>query len=144
MGRSILAVIAGLVVGGLLVAGVEYMSQMIYPPPPGLDLTDTEAVREFAMGAPDSARMVILLAWFVGPFGGGWLAARLAPRLPMTHAIIVGAFFVAADLINLVTIPSPVWMWVGGLIAPLLAAYLGGKLVSVPQTETAPGGAAEI
>lgn len=127
MGRSILAVVAGLIVGGLIVAGIEYLGHIIYPPPDGLDLTNPEAIREFASAAPTSARLVVLLAWFLGPFGGGWLAARLATRSPMTHALIVGAFFLIGDLVNLITIPSPVWMWIGGLVAPPLAAYLAGR-----------------
>lgn len=129
MGRSILAVVAGLIVGGLIVAGIEYIGHIIYPPPEGLDLTDPEAIREFASAAPTSARLVVLLAWFLGPFGGGWLAARLAPRSPMPHALIVGAFFLVGDVVNLITIPSPVWMWIGGLVAPPLAAYLAGRTV---------------
>ncbi|MDX1429649.1 MAG: hypothetical protein R3282_05140 [Rhodothermales bacterium] len=129
MGRSILAVIAGLIVGGLIVAGVEYIAQIVYPPPEGLDMTDMEAVREFAAGAPASARLIVLLAWFLGPFGGAWVAAHLARRSPMTHALVVGVFFLVADTINLVTIPSPIWMWIGGFVAPVLGAYLAARLV---------------
>lgn len=128
MGRSILAVIAGLIVGGLIVAGVEYIAQKIYPPPEGLDLTDMEVLREFAAGAPASARLVVLLAWFLGTFGGAWVAAYLARRAPMTHALIVGTFFLVADTVNLVSIPSPLWMWIGGFIAPMLGAYLAGRM----------------
>ncbi|MBT8401714.1 MAG: hypothetical protein KJO98_14645 [Rhodothermia bacterium] len=130
MGRSILAVVAGLIVGGLIVAGVEYIGHLIYPPPEGLDLTDPEAIREFASAAPTSARLAVLLAWFLGPLGGAWVAARLAKRSPMTHALVVGAFFLIGDVVNLVTIPSPVWMWIGGLVAPPLAAYVAGRAVA--------------
>lgn len=131
--RSIIAILVGLVVGGLLVFGVESIGQLIYPLPEGIDLTDPEAMKTFAENAPVSAKLIVLLAWFVGPLGGGWLAAWIAQRSPLTHALIIGVFFLLADIFNMISIPSPIWFWVGGIVLPLLAAYVAGKAVERQQ-----------
>jgi 4-hydroxybenzoate polyprenyltransferase len=133
MGRSILAVVAGLVLGVVIIAAVEYMSHMVYPPPPGLDMKDPEAMKAMVANLPVGALLFLLLAWALGSFGGGWLAARLSQRLQTRHAMIVGALLMLAGIMNMIMIPHPAWLWVLGIAVYLPAAYLGARLVKVRQ-----------
>ncbi len=133
MGRSILAVVAGLVLGVVIIAAVEYMSHMAYPPPPGLDMKDPEAMKAMVANLPVGALLFLLLAWALGSFGGGWLAARLSQRLQMRHAMIVGALLMLAGIMNMIMIPHPTWLWVLGITVYLPAAYLGARLIKGRQ-----------
>jgi hypothetical protein len=128
MGRSILAVLLGVVVGGLLVAAVEFVSHLIYPPPQGLDPANVEAFKRVMASAPAGAFLFILLAWAVGSLGGGWLAATIARRSHTQHALVVGAILMTMGMLNLLMIPHPVWFWLAALALFLPAAYLGAKL----------------
>jgi hypothetical protein len=128
--RSIGAVVAGVVFGGILVAIVEYIGVLLFPLPAGVDPTDSEALAAIADSIPVGAQLFVLLAWAVGALAGGWLAARLAPSQPLVHALIVGAVLMVLGIINLVSIPSPLWFWIVGLLLFLPAAYVGGRLAS--------------
>jgi predicted MFS family arabinose efflux permease len=79
---------------------------------------------------PAGALLLVLLARGVGTFAGGWLAARLAPRAPLSHAMIVGLILLAAGVMNMVMLPHPLWFWFPGVALFLPAAYAGAKLAA--------------
>ncbi len=128
MGRSILAVIAGLVLGVVLIFVVESAGHFVYPLPADLDMTNPEALKNLMANAPVGALLFVILAWAVGSFGGGWLATRLAQKSHVMHALIVGGLLMAAGIMNMLMIPHPVWFWVLGLAVYLPAAYAGALL----------------
>lgn len=132
VGRSVLAVVAGAFVAGLLIAGVESVSSMVYPLPPGLDLHDSEALRQHVEQLPLGAFLFVLAAWAIGTFAGSWVAARLAGRGKVGHGLAVGAIFLLAGLANLLMLPHPLWMWVGGILAFVVSSYLGALLAAGP------------
>lgn len=128
IGRSILAVLGGGIVCGIIVFAVEAVSSSIFPLPPGVDLTNPEAIRAAVAQLPPGAFLFLLLAWFLGPFAGGWVAARLAPRSPLLHGMIVAGLVVVSALVNLAALPHPGWMWVAGPIVILGGGWLGARL----------------
>jgi hypothetical protein len=128
VGRSVLAVLAGLIAGSVLIAAIEGVSSLIYPLPSGLDPNDYDALRRYVDELPVGAFLFVLAAWAVGSFAGGWIAARLAGRAALAHGLIVGVFFLAAGLVNLLMIPHPVWMWVGGIAVLAGGGYVGARL----------------
>lgn len=126
--RSILAVFAGLVVAGLLIAIIEAVGHTIYPLPEGIDPSNREAVAEIMPNAPAGALIFVLIAWDIGNLCGSWVAARLAGRNPMMHAIIVGVILFAGAVYTMLVIPHPVWFWVAAFLITLAATFMGGKL----------------
>lgn len=136
IGRSILAVLGGGLVCGIVVFAVEAVSSQVFPLPPGVDLTDPEAIRAAVADLPLGAFLFLLLAWFVGVFAGAWVAARLAPQSPFVHGMIVTGLVVASAVVNLSTLPHPAWMWVAGpaviFASGWLGARLGGRARAIP------------
>ena len=128
IGRSILAVLAGGIVCGIIVFAVEAISSQIYPLPPGIDLTDPDAIRAAVAQLPLGAYLFVLFAWFLGVFAGAWVAARLAPGSPVVHGMIVAGLVLVATVVNLVALPHPAWMWVGAPAAILVGGWLGARL----------------
>lgn len=64
--KCVLAVLEG------MVAGVEALGHAVYPPPAGLDMTDT----------PAGALVSVLLAWGAGSIvGGGWPTGSRGARV---------------------------------------------------------------
>lgn len=120
MGRKIGGVVLGLVAAGLVVMLVESLGQSAFPPPAGFDpeAPDLSLV-------PLPAILSVALAWVLGPLTGGLVATLVGKPAGPVPALVVGAFFLAADVANLILIPSPRWLWVVGLLAPLPAAWLG-------------------
>jgi len=128
VGRSVLAILAGAIVAGVLIALVEAMSSAVYPPPPGIDIHDHEAMRQHVDTLPIGAFLFVLAAWAIGSFGGSWVAARLATRARLRHGLAVGALFLGAGVMNMLMIPHPWWMWVGGILALAGCSFLGARL----------------
>ncbi len=126
--RTVLAVVAGVVAGGIVVALVQQLGHLIWPPPAGLDVTDPEAIEAYLESVPAAAILFVALAWAVGSLAGGWIAARISSPCSLSAALIVGGVLMAFGLLNLISIPHPIWFWVVGLAVFLPAAYAGGRL----------------
>ena len=126
--RSVLAVLLGAVAGGVLIMAVEMLGATIYPLPPGVDPNDPESVKRAMAGVPVGALLLVLLGWILGTFAGAWIAARLAPRSPLGHGLVLGVLFLAAGIMNMLEFPHPAWFWVLGVVVFLPAAYIGAKL----------------
>ena len=135
MGRSILAAILGVVVGGIVVGIVESIGHLVYPPPPGLDPMNVEAVKAAMANAPTGALLFVILAWAAGALAGGCLAAWMARRANTIHAMIVGALLMAAGIWTMLTIPHPLWFWILGLAVFLPSAFAGARLAPRRQID---------
>lgn len=114
--RLVLGIIAGVVVGGVVVALVERAGHMVFPPPEGTNLKDPEALKAIMAQIPLGAKIAVLVAWFCGVFAGG-TAARFITKGAPSSAWIVGGIFALFTAINLFMIPHPVWMIAGAIIA---------------------------
>lgn len=125
--RSILAVIGGMLVAFVAIIVIESIGVKLYPPPPGLNPTDPESLKALVASMPLAAKLCVLLAYAAGSVAGGWVAARLAPRAKMMHAMIVAALLFGAGLMNLMTIPHPVWFWVASSGIYWLGAWSGAQ-----------------
>ena len=81
--------------------------------------------------------IVVVVAWVVGAFLGGGVSAWIAGRWRMLHAGIIGAVVLAVVVVNSLNMKTqydfshPDWMIVAGLLLPLPASLLAGKIVSM-------------
>lgn len=142
MGRTIVGVVAGIIVAMLTITLVEWAGHQAYPPPPGLDpMIAADMARIIAM-QPFGALLVVVVAWVVGAFDGGLVAALIARDNRPRIAAVVPALVVMAGVIGMIMMmPShPAWMAVAGLLLPLPAGLAGAALAaSMRRREGAPG-----
>ena len=80
----------------------------------------------------------MLVAWAVGSFAGSWVAARLAGQARLIHSLVIGVFFLAASIMNMVMIPHPLWMEISGTVALAGSSYLGARLAAAGPPPGAP------
>lgn len=128
--RNILAGIAGVVAGGLAVFALETLGHIILPLPEGLEIdpTDMESVRAAASQIPAINKLAVVIAWFGGAVVAGWVASLVSQSGKRLVPLICGGILMLGGLANLVSIPSPIWMWVLGLAAFLPGAWLGARM----------------
>lgn len=124
--RMILGIVAGVVVGGLVVFLVESAGHAMFPPPVGTDLSNPEAMKTLIASLPAGAIVMLLLGWFLGALAGAVTAKVIAKR--DMAAWIVGVIFVALTASNFIYIPHPVWMMAAGVALPLLAAWIATRM----------------
>jgi hypothetical protein len=128
MGRKILAVVAGVILAGIITYAVQAIGHQVYPPPENLDTKNMEAMKAYVATLPMGALLFVLLSYIVGSFAGGWLAAKIARTSQLHVPLTVGGVQLFFGLINLVMIPHPMWFAIASVIVFLPAAYFGGKL----------------
>jgi len=137
MRRSILAILAGIVVGGIVVGLIEIPGNRMHPLPPDTDMKDWEAIKSHAAKAPTTALLGVAIAWTVGPAIGAFVAAVIARSGQLFHGEIVGAVFLAMDLAMISSLPHPMWLVVVGVIGPLFGGWVGailGRRFAPPAT----------
>ncbi|MCH5377764.1 MAG: hypothetical protein JJ992_27725 [Planctomycetes bacterium] len=127
--RRATAVVIGLMVGVLLVAVIEAASVVMYPPPPGADLSDDQVLQEFFRSRPTGALLVVLAAYAVGSFGAAVTAASISEDQPRRPALTVGSLLLIAGILNLLQRPYPFWFAATSMLVYLPCAWLGGMLV---------------
>lgn len=129
MGRLLYALFVGMVVCVVIVFGIESIGTLLNPLPDGIDARDVNQVRDYMAsgGASFTAMFMVLLAYIAGCFGGAYVATKLAPRRGLMPALVIGQIALVLVIVNLITIPHPIWMVVATLLVPLPSAWAGGR-----------------
>jgi FtsH-binding integral membrane protein len=120
LARSALAILAGFAAVVVLSMGTDEVMHAtgVYPP------------KDQPMS--DNGQYALALAYRLA-FGilGSWVAARLAPHRPMTHALTVGGIGFALSLLGAVLTRNmelgPAWYSWALVVTALPAAWLGGR-----------------
>lgn len=134
--RIALGIAAGVLIAFLTVAVVEWIGSLAFPVAPE-PLHRSEAAVPLA-GVSFPAMLVVVLAWFLGAFVGGWFAFRIGRRVWAIWA--VAAAVVAAGILAIMMILHPMWMQVAAVIAPLLGALAAARLPRPAALDRAHGG----
>jgi hypothetical protein len=133
--RSILAVLAGIVGLTTVAFAIEIPLRWV-------------TLRFFSQTFPDQATLESNIGWMLGQWLytipalllGGYIAAWLAPRRGLAHAV---AMAIVQELLTVVLIfepphPVPPWMWAIALVVTPAAIICGGYIRSRPKTATRP------
>lgn len=131
--RLVGAIVAGIVVVGILVVAVEYFSGIVHPFPEDFDGSISE-LREHVARYPHWVLAVAVVAWGFTALAGTWTAGRLGNRV---SAAIVGLLLVAAVILNIAQLPYPIWFKTVILIVIPLAGAYGYRLSSRRAAEFA-------
>ena len=77
-----------------------------------------------------NTRVIWLFVNVVCMIAGGYVAAWIAPRARVPHALIVGTIQTGFTLAAFLTLKgdTPTWLWVSGMVLTVPAAWIGGRL----------------
>ncbi len=123
--RSVGAVIIGLVAALILAIGVEWMSSILHPFPPGVDPSDIEAIRAHVARYPAGGLLLAGLGWGLCTFAGSWFSTRIGPKRHPAHGILVGAILLTLAVVNMAMLPYPAWFWILNLLGFPACCYAG-------------------
>ena len=137
--RKISAVVLGVVTAVILIIVIEALGHAVYPPPGGLEITNTEAMRDYVMGLPIAALLFVMAAWLVAALVGGLLACFIAREKPLVYSAIVGGLVLLGTIINLISIPHPLWFSTISIVAIIATIFvtsrLGSSFAASPRAE---------
>jgi hypothetical protein len=128
MGRTVLAVFAGLVTAMVAMIAVEFVSMQLSPPPPGFVLDDEADLARLVEMASPASKALVVLGWALASFLGGWVAARLSRQHRLVAALAIGVLIVIGVLFNAANIPHPLWMTVLGVLLPIPLAVVAARV----------------
>lgn len=118
--RNVLAVVAGIVVGGGVNMALVMLSPSIVPPPAGVDVTDAESLsRSIHLFEPRHFVMPFL-AHALGTLVGALAAYLIAASHKARMAYVIGGLFLVGGVAASFMIPAPGWF----IALDLLVAYL--------------------
>lgn len=124
--KTIVAVVAGVVLGGAIVFVTEAVGHSLFPPPSDINLADPEDVTRLMASLPAGAFAMVLLGWFLGSLAGALVAFRIARKAVAAWAVAL--VFILLTTVNFYMIPHPAWMIAAGLLIPLASAWLALRL----------------
>ena len=131
--RTILGIIAGVVLAAVVMMGLEMAGHAAMPPPAGLDSADPEDLKQMVASASLAAKAWVVFAWFAAALAGGWLARRIS-RTGWAGWVIAGLIGVGG-IANIMMIPHPLWMQIAAVAVPLLGGWIVTRL---PVSGSAP------
>src|SRR5262245_30835049 len=125
--RSVLAVIAGFVATAALSLGTDVVLHALHVFPP--------------WGEPMSSGLFVLATIYRVAFTvlGGFITARIAPRKPMTHVLVLGIIGIAAATVGLAATWNrgpefgPTWYAILLVVTALPCVWIGGQFAARRQ-----------
>jgi predicted naringenin-chalcone synthase len=120
--RRVVGIFAGVVVAGLTVAVLESLGHLLFPPPPGLDITSPADQARLMEVVPLGAKLAVIVAWFLGALAGAWIAVRISRWSP--SAWVIAAVMTVLSIPTTQMFPNPLWMVALALVLPGFAAWL--------------------
>jgi hypothetical protein len=118
--RNVLAILAGIAIGGAVNMALITVSPSLIPPPAGVDVNSAESLSK-AMHLFEPRHFIMpFLAHAVGTLAGALVAYLIAASYKAQIAYAIGAVFLCGGVAASFMIPAPTWF----ITLDLLAAYL--------------------
>lgn len=128
MARNIISVIIGIATAGIVVYFIQSISISLFPLPKDLNPRDMNAMKEHVATLPPLAFILVLLAHFFGALAGAAIGSKIASSSQFKLSMIIGVFMLIMGIINLFTIPHPVWFMIADMFTYLPGAFIGFKI----------------
>ncbi len=114
--KKIIAVPAGVLVGGLGIYLIETLGHKLYPLPAGIDRNDMDAMASYVPTAPFMALFFVILAYAVGALLSGYISTKVAADGKVIYALICGLVFLLQTIYMMYIMPTSAWFWVAGIL----------------------------
>lgn len=118
--RNVLALLAGIVIGGGVNTVLITLSPSLIPPPAGVDVSSAEGLSKGMHLFEPRHFIMPFLAHAVGTLAGALAAYLIAASYKAQIAYVIGAVFLCGGVAASFMIPAPTWF----IALDLLAAYL--------------------
>lgn len=125
--RNVLAILAGIAIGGGVNMALITLSPSLIPPPTGVDVNSAESLSK-AMHLFEPRHFVMpFLAHALGTLAGTLAAYLIAATYRIQIAYVIGVVFLCGGVAASFLIPAPAWF----IALDLLAAYIPMAWLSI-------------
>ena len=114
----------------VLISLIQTVDHLIFPPPAGLDPKNPDDVAAIVAQAPFLAMLGVEISYAAGSFLGGATIGKIASHRAVALALGLGALLTVGNVVNLATIPHPLWMAILTTITFVPLTWLGARLTA--------------
>lgn len=118
--RNVLALVAGIVIGGGVNMALIAVSASLIPPPAGVDVTSAEGLRSGMHLFQPRHFIMPFLAHALGTLAGALATYLIAATYKAQLAYAIGAVFLLGGIAASLMIPAPAWF----IVLDLVVAYV--------------------
>ena len=137
VGKNILAVVAGVVVGGFVNMALVNIGPSVVPLPEGADISTMENLRDSMKFFTPINFIFPFLAHALGTLAGAFVAAKFAASHYVKLAMGIGVFFLMGGIAAVSMLGGPLWFSVADLLlAYIPMSYLGATLAGRTRSKT--------
>jgi hypothetical protein len=124
--RNVLAIVAGIVIGGAVNGLLITLSPSLIPPPAGVDINNAESLAKGIHLFEPRHFILPFLAHALGTLAGAIAAYLIAAGHKPAFAYAIGVVFLCGGIAACFLIPAPAWfMALDLIVAYLPMAWLG-------------------
>lgn len=128
--RLIIAFFAGVLAAVAVNFGFERINARRFPFPPGLDRAEHRNMERYVQSLPHSAFLTTLAGWAVASFACGLVIRLISRTDTQTPAYLAGLLLMTAGIVEIFTIPQPLWFTIVGVLLFIpftLLGHMAGK-----------------
>lgn len=133
---KILPTLSGLATAVIVIMAMEFLSSKIYPPPSGIDFQDPVALKAYVNSLPVTAFLLLLTGYALAAFLGGLVIKKVAKNNARRPVIILGIILTIFAVMNMISIPHPLWFVIINLLIYIPFALIGHNLIKNDQKFT--------
>lgn len=131
--RNIIAVIVGIIAAATIFIAVQSVGAMVFPLPYDLVFTDKEGVKGMMAAFPPAAILLLAIGYILGSFAAGWISTIIGRPPNATLSVIVGVILTFGWVVNIASIPHPLWMAVSGFFLFIPFTVLGYNMAKLDR-----------
>ena len=139
--RTVFGIAVGIFVGSLCNMGIGFANTLIFPMPEGISFSDAfneetkQAVLDWIGSLPQTAFILVLVAHLSQAFVGGLIAGLISKNHVRVAAMVVGCVTLLGGVMNMMTVPAPVWLWIEMPLYLVCAWWAGGLASSFKSVQ---------
>ena len=127
--RNILAVLGGLIIGGIVNMAIVTYGGVFIEPPEGVNPNDIDSIKENIHLYTPIHFAIPFLAHALGTFVGAFIASYISVSHHFKFAIAIGSFYLFGGITMVMMLPSPMWFNILDLgFAYIPMGFFGWKL----------------
>jgi hypothetical protein len=128
--RRLLGIVIGTVAAIAIIAALAWIGNRLYPLSLEIDSADPASLAAVVGDQPVAAKLLRVATWFLAALGGAWLALRICDW--RWSGWIVAAGVLGLAIVDVTSLPHPLWMEACAILLPLLGGLLAARLHRKP------------
>jgi hypothetical protein len=138
MKRRTLAIVTGIIIGGLFIAIGEALSTYVFPVETPVPTDHTLMADYIENDVSFGSKLTIVINWIISAFVAAIVSTYISGRNSPKPMLAVVGVLNALTLIQLFIFPHPKWMWITSFLVFIPIGYLAYFLIRKKNTnETA-------